>query len=78
MKTKTDGGEMPSASVPATATHACQTRDPRERAWVESSVWTERMLAALVTGSTRRLRASPALARSRSPGMLLLLASQSR
>ena len=78
MKTMTDGGEMPSASVPETAKQARKTRDPREWTWVEPSVWTERMLAALVTGSTRRLRASPALARSRSPGMLLLLASQSR
>ena len=69
---------MPSASVPETAKQACKTRDPREWTWVEPSVRTERMLAALVTGSTRRLRASPALARSRSPGMLLLLASQSR
>lgn len=41
---------MPSASVPAGAKQACETRDPREWAWVEPSVWTERMLAALVDG----------------------------
>ena len=28
----------------------CETRDPREWTWVEPSVWTERMLAALVNG----------------------------
>jgi RNA-directed DNA polymerase len=41
---------MPSASVPETAKQACKTRDPREWTWVEPSVWTERMLAALVNG----------------------------
>ena len=41
---------MPSASVPDRAKQAYETRDPREWAWVEPSVWTERMLAALVTG----------------------------
>ena len=41
---------MPSASVPETAKQACETRDPREWSWVEPSVWTERMLAALVNG----------------------------
>jgi RNA-directed DNA polymerase len=50
VKTKSDGSEMPSASVPETAKQACETRDPREWAWVEPSVWTERMLAALVNG----------------------------
>jgi hypothetical protein len=69
---------MPSASVPETAKQACKTRDPRAWTWVEPSVWAERMLAALATGSTRRLWASPALAWSRSPTVLLLLASQSR
>ena len=38
----------------------------------------ERMLAALVTGSTRWLRPPPALTRSGSPGLLLPPASQSR
>jgi RNA-directed DNA polymerase len=41
---------MPSASVPETAKQACKTRDPREWTWVEPSVWTERMLAALGNG----------------------------
>lgn len=41
---------MPSASVPARAKQACETRDPRAWTWVEPSVWTERMLAALVNG----------------------------
>jgi retron-type reverse transcriptase len=41
---------MPNASVPDRAKQACETRDPREWAWVEPSVWTERMLAALVNG----------------------------
>jgi hypothetical protein len=58
---------MPSATVPEAAKQACNPRDPRTWAWVEPSVWTERMLAALVTGSTRRLWAPPELARSRSP-----------
>ena len=50
MKAMTGGGEMPSASVPETAKQARKTRDPREWTWVEPSVWTERMLAALVNG----------------------------
>ena len=29
---------------------ACPSPDPREWTWVEPSVWTERMLAALVNG----------------------------
>jgi len=41
---------MPSASVPETAKQACKTHDPREWTWVEPSVWTERMLAALGNG----------------------------
>lgn len=41
---------MPSASVPERAKQACPTRDPRQWTWVEPSVWTERMLAALVDG----------------------------
>lgn len=45
-----DGGDMPSASVPERAKQACPTRDPRQWTWVEPSVWTERMLAALVDG----------------------------
>lgn len=43
---------MPSASVPATAKQACDTRDPRQWGWVEPTVWSERMLAALVNGVT--------------------------
>ena len=41
---------MPSAPVPEGAKQACETRDPRQWTWVEPSVWTERMLAALVNG----------------------------
>ena len=41
---------MPSASVPATAKQAHDTRDPRQWGWVEPTVWSERMLAALVNG----------------------------
>ena len=41
---------MPSASVPETAKQACETRDPRKWTWVEPSVWSERMLAALGNG----------------------------
>lgn len=41
---------MPSASVPEMAKQACPTRDPRQWTWVEPTVWTERMLAALVDG----------------------------
>jgi RNA-directed DNA polymerase len=41
---------MPSATVPEAAKQACNPRDPRTWAWVEPSVWTERMLAALVNG----------------------------
>ena len=41
---------MPSASVPETAKQAHDTRDPRQWTWVEPTVWTERMLAALVNG----------------------------
>ena len=43
---------MPSASVPATAKQAHDTRDPRQWGWVEPTVWSERMLAALVNGVT--------------------------
>ncbi len=43
---------MPSASVPATAKQAPDTRDPRQWGWVEPTVWSERMLAALVNGVT--------------------------
>ena len=43
---------MPSAPVPARAKQAYETRDPREWTWVEPSVWSERMLAALVNGVT--------------------------
>jgi RNA-directed DNA polymerase len=32
------------------AKQACPTRDPRQWTWVEPTVWTERMLAALVDG----------------------------
>ncbi len=41
---------MPSASVPATAKQAHDTRDPRQWGWVEPTGWSERMLAALVNG----------------------------
>ena len=41
---------MPSAPVPEGAKQACEARDPREWTWVEPSVWSERMLAALVNG----------------------------
>ncbi len=34
---------MPSASVPATAKQAHDTRDPRQWGWVEPTVWTERI-----------------------------------
>ena len=78
MKADTDGGEMPSASVPERAKQACPSPDPREWTWVEPSVWTERMLAALVNGVKGGKWYTPALARSRSPEMLLLPASQSR
>ena len=43
---------MPRASVPETAKQAHETRDPRQWAWVEPTVWSERMLAALVNGVT--------------------------
>lgn len=43
---------MPSASVPATAKQAHDTRDPRQWGWVEPTVWSERMLAVLVNGVT--------------------------
>ena len=39
-----------SASVPVGAKQAHATRDPRQWGWVEPTVWTERMLAALVNG----------------------------
>ena len=39
-----------SASVPQEAKQAHATRDPRQWGWVEPTVWTERMLAALVNG----------------------------
>jgi hypothetical protein len=39
-----------SASVPQGAKQAHATRDPRQWGWVEPTVWTERMLAALVNG----------------------------
>ncbi len=41
---------MPSAPVPEEAKQAHETRDPRQWPWVEPTVWTERMLAALVNG----------------------------
>lgn len=41
---------MSSVIVPARATQACEARDPRQWAWVEASVWNERMLAALGNG----------------------------
>ena len=41
-----------SASVPQWAKQAQETRDPRTWGWVEPSVWTERMLDALVNGVT--------------------------
>lgn len=41
-----------SASVPQRAKQAQETRDPRTWGWVEPSVWTERMLDALVNGVT--------------------------
>lgn len=41
---------MPSATVSERAKQARETQDPQEWGWVESSVWTERMLAALVNG----------------------------
>jgi RNA-directed DNA polymerase len=50
VKAKTDGGEMPSAPVPARAKQACESQAPREWRWVEPSVWMERMLAALGNG----------------------------
>jgi RNA-directed DNA polymerase len=43
---------MPSAIVPETAKQADDTRDPRQWGWVEPTVWSERMLAALVNGVT--------------------------
>ena len=43
---------MPSAPVPETARIADDTRDPRQWGWVEPTVWSERMLAALVNGVT--------------------------
>ena len=43
---------MPSASVPEQAKQAHATRDPHQWGWVEPTVWTERMLAALVNGVT--------------------------
>ena len=43
---------MPSAAVPEQAKQAHDTRDPRQWGWVEPTVWTERMLAALVNGVT--------------------------
>jgi hypothetical protein len=52
VKANADGGEMPSAPVPARAKQARETREPREWTWVEPSVWSERMLAALVNGVT--------------------------
>ena len=36
--------------VPATAKQETEAHDPREWAWVEASIWTERMLAALGNG----------------------------
>lgn len=41
---------MPSAPVPCGAKQAGSKPDPREWSWVEPSVWTERMLAALGNG----------------------------
>ena len=38
------------AIVPATARPAPSSDDPRMRSWVETSVWTDRMLAALGNG----------------------------
>lgn len=43
---------MPSASVPERAKQAYEARDPHQWAWVEPTVWSERMLAALVNGVT--------------------------
>lgn len=42
--------EMASATVPCGAKQACSRPEPREWGWVEASVWSERMLAALGNG----------------------------
>lgn len=48
MKTNEGQGASQASAVPGTATQGAETR--RDWSWVEASIWTERMLAALANG----------------------------